>query len=250
VNRITQVTLVNRRRSHHPVGGNTWTAQGDAASGCDSRSMPPANVRYHPSSSQCRPARIVPFSDACGSEIWRSEHGCAITPRSGDIGQCPISLRAVVIARMAIAAGQPGGPSCIRGSRDYRALDSPSRVFVARGVRYRHDASGWIRMGVVGVMARLGSGLLIVKPATVIGWHRRLVARHWAQRSSPPGRPSTRAEARRLVLRLGAENPCWVYRRIHGELCGVGYRVTASTVWSILNTAGRNPTPDRTGPSW
>lgn len=98
--------------------------------------------------------------------------------------------------------------------------------------------------------AHLSRVLLIVKPATVIGWHRRLAARHWTQRSSTPGRPSTRAEIRALVLRLGAENPNWGYRRIHGELHRVGYRVAASTVWNILNTAGRDPTPDRTGPSW
>ena len=52
------------------------------------------------------------------------------------------------------------------------------------------------------------------------------------------------------MLRLGAENPNSGYRRIHGELCRVGYRVAASTVWNILNGAGRDPTPDRTGPSW
>jgi len=92
--------------------------------------------------------------------------------------------------------------------------------------------------------------LLIVKPATVIGWHRRLVSRHWTQQSPPPGRPSTRAEIRALVLRLGAENPNWGYRRIHGELHRLGHCVAASTVWNILNTAGRDPTPDRTGPTW
>ena len=98
--------------------------------------------------------------------------------------------------------------------------------------------------------AHLGRVLLIVKPATVIGWHHRLVARHRTQQSSPPGRPSTRAAIRALVLRLGVENPNWGYRRIHGELCRVGYRVAASTVWNILHAAGRDPTPDRTGPSW
>ena len=98
--------------------------------------------------------------------------------------------------------------------------------------------------------ARISRVLLIVKPATVIGWHRRLVARHWTHQSSPPGRPWTRAEIRRLVLRFGVENPNWGYRRIHGEICRLGYSVAASTVWNILHAAGRDPTPDRTGPSW
>ncbi len=98
---------------------------------------------------------------------------------------------------------------------------------------------------------RLGRVMLIVKPATVIGWHRRLVARHWTQ---PPkartGRPPTPAGLPRLVLRLDAENPTWGYRRIHGELRRLGHRIAASTVWQILRDAGREPTGDRTGPSW
>ena len=51
-------------------------------------------------------------------------------------------------------------------------------------------------------------------------------------------------------MRPGADNPDWGYRRIHGELRRMGYRVAASTVWNILNHAGRDPTPDRIGPSW
>ena len=97
---------------------------------------------------------------------------------------------------------------------------------------------------------RLTKVLLIIKPATVLGWHRRLVARHWTHRTARPGRPSTRAEIRALVLRLDVENPSWGYRRIHGEICRLGNSLAASTVWKILKTAGRNPTPDRTGPTW
>jgi transposase InsO family protein len=53
-----------------------------------------------------------------------------------------------------------------------------------------------------------------------------------------------------LVLRLAAENSSWGYRRIHGELTGLGYRIGASTVWSILKQAGIDPAPRRDGPSW
>lgn len=98
---------------------------------------------------------------------------------------------------------------------------------------------------------RLDRVMLIVKPATVIGWHRRLVASHWTQ---PPhsrtGRPPTPTELRQLVLRLDAENPIWGYRRIHGEMRRLGHRIAASTVWKILRNAGREPIPNRTGPTW
>lgn len=97
--------------------------------------------------------------------------------------------------------------------------------------------------------ARLSDVLLIVKPATVLGWHRRLVARHWTQ-PSRPGRPSVVPEIRRLAVRMASENPTWGYRRVHGELCRLGYRIAPSSVWKILRGAGIEPTPHRTGPSW
>ena len=57
----------------------------------------------------------------------------------------------------------------------------------------------------------------------------------------------TAPELRRLVLRLAVENPSWGYRRIHGELAGLGYQIAASTVWSILKRAGIDPAPRRNG---
>ena len=64
------------------------------------------------------------------------------------------------------------------------------------------------------------------------------------------GRPATRRNIRALVLRLARENPGWGYRRIHGELAGLGVQVSASTVWEILKTAGIDPVPRRAGPTW
>jgi putative transposase len=64
------------------------------------------------------------------------------------------------------------------------------------------------------------------------------------------GRPATRRDVRGLVLRLAGENPGWGYRRIHGELAGLGIRIAASTVWEILTKAGIDPAPRRTGPTW
>jgi putative transposase len=90
----------------------------------------------------------------------------------------------------------------------------------------------------------------IITPATVLRWHRDLVQRRWTQpRCRIPSR-STASELRRLVLRLASENPTWGYRRIQGELAGLGYPLAASTVWSILKRAGVDPAPRRSGPSW
>ena len=64
------------------------------------------------------------------------------------------------------------------------------------------------------------------------------------------GRPATRRNIKALVLRLARENPGWGYRRIHGELAGLGVKVAASTAWEILKNAGIDPAPRRTAPAW
>jgi len=55
---------------------------------------------------------------------------------------------------------------------------------------------------------------------------------------------------RRLVLKMARDNPLWGYRRIHGELVGLGYTVAPSTVWKILKDGGVDPAPRRSGPTW
>jgi putative transposase len=98
----------------------------------------------------------------------------------------------------------------------------------------------------------LGRFRLLVRPETVLRWHRGLLARRHAARSRPrrPGRPRTVRSIRLLVLRLAGENPCWGYRRIHGELLVLGIRIAASTVWEILQQAGIDPAPERTSTTW
>ena len=68
--------------------------------------------------------------------------------------------------------------------------------------------------------------------------------------TSQPGRPAIPAGLRALVIRLATENPTWGYRRIHGELAGLGYQIGASTIWKILRGAGIDPSTRRSGPSW
>ena len=93
----------------------------------------------------------------------------------------------------------------------------------------------------------------IVTPATLLRWHRQLVARHWTFRSkSTPagGHPRVAAVIRELVVRMARENPTWGHRRIHGELVGLGFQVAPATVWNILRRAGLDRAPRRTGPTW
>jgi putative transposase len=92
----------------------------------------------------------------------------------------------------------------------------------------------------------------VVRPAqTLLRWHQDLVRRRW-RHPHRRGRPAVAAELRSLVLRLARENPTWGYRRIHGELCRLGYRnsIGASTVWTILHCAGVDPAPKRSAVSW
>jgi putative transposase len=91
---------------------------------------------------------------------------------------------------------------------------------------------------------------LFVTPATVLRWHRELVARRWTYPHRRAGRPPTAAEIRELVGRLARENPGWGYRRIQGELVGLGIKLAASTVWAILKEAGIAPAPQRSETRW
>jgi putative transposase len=93
---------------------------------------------------------------------------------------------------------------------------------------------------------------LLVRPDTVLRWHRDLIARRHAARSRPrrTGRPRTLRSIRALVVRLARENPTWGYRRLHGELLVLGVQVAASTVWEILHGAGVDPAPDRASSTW
>lgn len=89
----------------------------------------------------------------------------------------------------------------------------------------------------------------LVTPDTLLRWHRRRIARHWT-RPTRRGRPSTATEIRRLITEMATQNPTWGYRRIHGELTGLGHTIGASTVWTILKAEGVDPAPNRASLSW
>jgi len=86
----------------------------------------------------------------------------------------------------------------------------------------------------------------IVTPATLLAWHRRLIARKYdGSKQRGPGRPRTANEIQQLVVRMATENRDWGYRRIQGALANLGHEVARGTIASILKEHGLEPAPER-----
>jgi putative transposase len=100
------------------------------------------------------------------------------------------------------------------------------------------------------VLPRSSWNAFLVRPETLLRWHRRFVARRWTYPHRRPGRPPIGHEVRELVLRLARENPSWGYLRIVGELRKLGIAVSATSVRNILASAGLPPAPQRDRQSW
>ncbi len=91
---------------------------------------------------------------------------------------------------------------------------------------------------------------LIITPRTILRWHADLVKNRWTYRHRTAGRPRTGPTIRRIALEMARDNPAWGYRRICGELTGLGYKIAPSTIWEILKAAGTDPAPRREAASW
>src|SRR2546422_220258 len=86
----------------------------------------------------------------------------------------------------------------------------------------------------------------IVKPDTVVRWHRRAFARYWTWKSRRrPGRPAVAAAIRDLIQRMSRANVLWGAPRIHGELLKLGIDVAPSTVGKHLRRNRRPPSQTR-----
>jgi putative transposase len=111
----------------------------------------------------------------------------------------------------------------------------------------------WADRAVLAALARLLPAALrggrLVRPGTLLAWHRRLIASKWAY-PGRPGRPGTSAEVRDLLLRLAGENPALGYRRVHGELARLGYRISEATVRRIFRARRYRPAPRGLDTSW
>jgi putative transposase len=139
------------------------------------------------------------------------------------------------------------------GAKDVELLVLRHQVAVLRRQVHRpalEPADRVVLAALSRLLPRTRWSAFFVTPATLLRWHRELIARRWTYPHARPGRPPVDKQVRELVLRLAAENPSWGHRRVHGELVGLGHQVAASTVWNILRRAGIDPAPRRSGPTW
>ena len=99
----------------------------------------------------------------------------------------------------------------------------------------------WVWLSEVWINWR--SALVIVKPETVIAWHRKAFRLFWTWkvRRGQPGRPSVPKDVRELIRKMSRENPLWGAPRIHGELLKLGIDVGETSVGKYMVRYRRPP---------
>ncbi|HZA80174.1 MAG TPA: helix-turn-helix domain-containing protein [Actinomycetes bacterium] len=100
------------------------------------------------------------------------------------------------------------------------------------------------------MLPRSAWSCFLVKPDTLLRWHRRLVAGAWTYPQRHTGRPRLDEDVQRLIVRLATENPRWGYQRLQGELQQLGVRVSATAIRTTLRRHGLDPTPRRATTTW
>jgi transposase len=114
--------------------------------------------------------------------------------------------------------------------------------------------SCWEKVTLAALAARcrdLTDALVLVRPATVLRWHRAIVTRKWTYGNTPKrGRPTIPAATVDLIVRFARENRAWGYGKLQAELLKVGHRVSRATLKRILRRQGLPPAPRRRRTTW
>lgn len=144
-----------------------------------------------------------------------------------------VALLALLASTFQTRAAQQAEIAALRHQIAVLQRSSPRRLRLTQP-----DRLLWI------LLSRLWPGwrrsVYIVKPDTVIRWHRTAFARYWKSRRRP-GRPSVTAAIRELIQRMSRANGLWGAPRIHGELLKLGIDVAPSTVGKYLHRNRRPP---------
>jgi putative transposase len=148
--------------------------------------------------------------------------------------------------------------SCGGEAMDWKHLLAYITGTVDQELLLRNQIKGRVRLtdGERKTLAEIGQKLgkqalkevaTIVKPDTILAWHRKLVAQKFdgSQQRKPPGRPRSNEELEALVIRMAQENCSWGYDRIVGTLANLGYTIRDQTVGDLLKRHGRAPAPER-----
>jgi len=100
------------------------------------------------------------------------------------------------------------------------------------------------------LLPRARWSVFLIRPETLLRWHRNMVRKRWTYPTTRNGRPAISDEVQQLVVRLARENPRWGYQRIHGELLRLGVRVSASSIRRVLRAHRLDPAPRRAPTGW
>jgi putative transposase len=100
------------------------------------------------------------------------------------------------------------------------------------------------------VLPRSRWSCFLVKPETLLRWHRRMVAASWTFPRRGHGRPPLDDDFQQLIVRLARENPRWGYQRIQGELLRLGVQVSATAIRTTLRRHRLDPAPRRASTTW
>jgi putative transposase len=161
-----------------------------------------------------------------------------------------------LVVRLPGAAPRPGaGPALLRSkeAKEVEILVLRHELAVLRRKHPRprlQPADRALLAALSRLLPQARWSVFLVRPETLLRWHRRIVRRHWTYPAAHKGRPALPNDIQQLIVRLARENPRWGYQHIHGEVLRLGRRVSASSIRRVLRAHGLDPAPRRAPTTW